>query len=168
VERQRAEPDKSLGIRGDRLGDPVIGDARESQADLRVGPVETLMDEACAQHLHVHAHRVHLCDALGDVAHPGQNCAGTALDLVSHFVGDPWVNRQFGKNIVLGRYRIDLGHDDVGVEIDHVRACWQIARHSPVPIGLPHDTIVSYHEPLVGQKKCVLQAGGQARRQPPR
>ena len=132
MERQRAEPDKPRRMRGDRLGDPIVGGAREPQACLRVGPVQPLMDEACAQHLHVHAHRVHFRDAVGDVAHPGQHRAGAALDLASHLVGDAGVGGQLGKNIVLGRDRIDLGHDDVGVEIDRARARWQIARHSPV------------------------------------
>ena len=71
-------PTNRVGMRGDRLGDPVVGGAREPQAGLRVGPFQALMDQACAQHLDVDAHRVHLGDAVGDVAHPGQHHAGAA------------------------------------------------------------------------------------------
>ena len=82
VQRQGAEPDEARGMRGDRLGDPVVGGAREPQARLRVGPFEALMHEARAQHLHVDAHGVHLGDAVVEVAHAAEHHAGAVPDLL--------------------------------------------------------------------------------------
>ena len=79
------------------------------------------MHEARAQHLHVDAHGVHLGDAIGDVAHPAEHQPGALLDLVAHLVGDARIGRQLGKDVVLGRHRVDFGHDDVGVKVDGAR-----------------------------------------------
>ena len=79
------------------------------------------MDEACAQDLHVDAHRIHVDEALGEIAHAGEHRGGAGLDALSHVVGDAGIGGQLGKNIVLRRQRVDLGHDDMGVEIDCAR-----------------------------------------------
>ena len=114
-------PMNSVGRR-DRLGDPVVGGAREPQTGLRVGPFETLMHQARAQHLDVDPHRIHLRKTLGEVAHPAEHQAGALLDLAAHLVGDTGIARQLGKDVVLRGDGIDLGHDDVGMDIDGGRA----------------------------------------------
>ena len=118
VQRQRAEPDEARRISGDGLGDPVACGAREPQARLRVGPFEALMHQACAQHLDVDPHRIHLGDALAEVAHPAKHGLRPVLDLTAHLVGDAGIGRKLGEDVVLGRLRVDFGHDDVGVDID--------------------------------------------------
>ena len=113
---------KRVGVGGDRLGDPVVGGAREPQARLRVGPFEPLMHQARAQHLNVDPHRVHRGDAVGEVAHPAEHHAGAVPDLLAHLLGDAGIAGQLGKDVVLGRHRIDLGHQDVRVHVDRRRA----------------------------------------------
>ena len=84
------------------------------------------MDEACAEHLDVDAHRIHIADALGDVGHAREHRGGPALDAASHLVGDAGIGGQPEKDVVLSRHRVDLRHDDVGVEVDSAwpRAAW--------------------------------------------
>ena len=122
MQRQGAEPGEARGVGSDRLGDPVIGDARQPQAGLRIGPFEALMDEARAQHLDVDAHGIHPGDPVLDVAHPREHQAGAVLDALPHRVGDARVGGQFGEDVVLGGERIDLGHDDMSVHVDRRRA----------------------------------------------
>ena len=79
------------------------------------------MHQACAQHLDVDPHRIHLGDALAEVAHPAKHGLRPVLDLTAHLVGDAGIGRKLGEDVVLGRLRVDFGHDDVGVDIDCAR-----------------------------------------------
>ncbi len=145
MQRQRAEPGQPRRMGGDGLGDPIVGGAREPQARLCVGPFQALMHEACAQHLNVDAHCIHVddlnvdahCihvdDAVGEIAHAGDHRGGAVSDAPSHLIGDAGVGGQLGKNIVLRRQGVDLGHDDVGVEIDCARTRAARQRHSLIP-----------------------------------
>ena len=77
------------------------------------------MDEACAEHLHVHAHGIHPADSLADIAHTTKHELGARPDALAHLVGDTGIGRQFGEDIVLRCELVHLRHDHVGVKIDH-------------------------------------------------
>ena len=118
VQRQRAEADQSGRMRGNGLRDPIVGHTRKPQTRLRVCPFQALMHKACAQHLDVNSHRIHVADALRNVAHPREDGGGPFLDMASHLVSDAGIGGQLGKDVVLRGDRIDFRHDDVRVEVD--------------------------------------------------
>ena len=76
------------------------------------------MHQARAQHLDVDAHSVHVRNAFVEVAHPPQDHAGALLDVGAHFIAHAGIGRQLGKDVVLGRQRIDLGYHHVSVDVD--------------------------------------------------
>ncbi len=119
MQRQGAEPDQPVRPRRHRPADPVVGGAGEPQAGLRIGPFQALVDQARGQHLDVDTHRVHLGEAVRQIAHAGKHQPGALPDLVAHVFGDARIGRKLGKDVVLRRHPVDFRHQDVRMKVDH-------------------------------------------------
>ena len=67
--------------------------------------------------------------------------------MVAHRLGDAGIGGQLGRTVVLGRHRVDLRHDDVGVDVDRARR------------GSPEELVVMRSDGVLSpMRSCVMMS----------